>query len=255
MKQKVAIITGITGQDGSIMAKFLLKKKYIVHGIKRRVSTFNTERIDDIFQDRHSHNLNFFLHYGDVTDPLNCLDLIKQIKPDEIYHFAAQSHVAISFQMPIYSVNVDAMGTLNILESIRLLNFQKNTKFYNAASSEIFGNSNDKFQNENSKFLPNSPYASAKLFSYWITKNYRKSYKIFATNGILFNHESEIRGKTFVTRKITFFVANYKMHRAKTLYLGNLNSKRDWGYAKDYMEGAWLMMQQSKPDDYVLSTG
>ena len=254
MKNKVALITGITGQDGSIMAKFLLKKGYIVHGIKRRISLFNTDRVEDIYQDRHDKRVNFFLHYGDITDSLNCLDIINKTKPDEIYHFAAQSHVAISFQLPVYTSTVGTIGALNILESIRLLKLKK-IRFYNAASSEMYGNSKQKKQNEKTIFEPNSPYATSKLYSYWITKNYRESYKIFATNGILFNHESEFRGNTFVTRKISLFVAKYSRVKKGILYLGNIHSKRDWGYAPDYIEGIWKMLQVNEPNDFVLSTG
>ena len=254
MKNKVALITGITGQDGSIMAKFLLKKGYTVHGIKRRVSLFNTDRVEDIYQDRHAKSVNFFLHYGDVTDSLNCLDIINKTRPDEIYHFAAQSHVAISFQLPVYTSTVGTLGTLNILESIRLLNIKK-IKFYNASSSEMYGKSKQKKQDENTVFQPNSPHATSKLYSYWITKNYRESYKMFATNGILFNHESEFRGNTFVTRKISLFVAKYSNTKKGILYLGNINSRRDWGYAPDYIEGIWKMLQIKEPNDFVLSTG
>lgn len=254
MKNKVALITGITGQDGSIMAKFLLKKGYTVHGIKRRVSVFNTDRVEDIYQDRHEKSVNFYLHYGDITDSLNCLDIINKTKPDEIYHFAAQSHVAISFELPVYTSTVGTIGTLNILESIRLLNLKK-VRFYNASSSEMYGNTKQKKLDEDSIFKPNSPYATSKLYSYWITKNYRESYKIFATNGILFNHESEFRGNTFVTRKISLFVAKYSKTKKGILYLGNIYSKRDWGYAPDYIEGIWKMLQIKEPNDFVLSTG
>lgn len=253
-KKKIALITGVTGQDGSIMTKFLLKNNYIVHGVKRRVSLFNTNRIDEMIKEKHIEKNDFFLHYGDVTDPLNILNLINKIQPDEIYHFAAQSHVAISFEMPYYSSNVDSLGTLNILEAIKILNLKK-VKFYNAASSEMYGNSGKKILNENSQFNPISPYATSKLYSYHITKNYRNSYGIFASNGILFNHESENRGETFVTRKITRFVAKYYHNRKGILLLGNLDSIRDWGYANDYIEGIWKILQHNKPDDFVLSTG
>lgn len=253
-KKKIALITGVTGQDGSIMTKFLLKNNYIVHGIKRRVSLFNTNRIDEIIKEKHIEKNDFHLHYGDVTDPLNILNLIKSIQPDEIYHFAAQSHVAISFEMPYYSSNVDSLGTLNILEAIKILKL-RNIKFYNAASSEMYGDIKKKTLDENTPFNPISPYATSKLYSYYITRNYRNSYNIFASNGILFNHESENRGETFVTRKITRFVARYYYTKKGTLLLGNLDSIRDWGYANDYIEGIWKILQHNKPDDFVLATG
>ncbi|MDC3149544.1 GDP-mannose 4,6-dehydratase [Alphaproteobacteria bacterium] len=253
-KKKIALITGVTGQDGSIMTRFLLNKNYIVHGIKRRVSLFNTNRIDEIIKEKHIEKNDFYLHYGDITDPLNILNLINKIKPDEIYHFAAQSHVAISFEMPYYSSNVDSLGTLNILEAIKILKLKK-VKFYNAASSEMYGDVDKKILDEKTPFNPISPYATSKLYSYYITKNYRNSYNIFASNGILFNHESENRGETFVTRKITRFVAKYNYTKKGILLLGNLDSVRDWGYANDYIEGIWKILQNNNADDFVLATG
>lgn len=255
MKRKVALITGITGQDGSLLAKLLLSKNYEVHGIKRRTSIFSTNRIDDILKEKHSRNQTINLHYGDVLDSINCLDLIKKINPNEIYHLAAQSHVAISFEQPVYTVNVDCLGTLNILEAIRIHN--KKIKFYNAASSEMYGNSKNKnnTQNENTKFNPMSPYAVAKLASYHLTNVYRESYGIFASNGILFNHESELRGENFLTRKVTKFVAKYSIEKKGLLLLGNINSSRDWGYAPDFVEGIWKILQHTKADNFVLSSG
>ena len=254
IKRKVALITGITGQDGSLMAEYLLKKDYIVHGIKRRTSTLNaTERLDRIYQDKFTKNKRLYLHYGDVTDALSCLKIISEIKPDEIYHFAAQSHVAISFEMPVYTTTVDSLGALNILEIIR--NFKgKKIKFYNAATSEMYGTLNGKSLDEKSNFKPQSPYASSKLLSYWLTRNYRDAYKVFSCNGILFNHEGENRGETFVTRKITRFVAKYNKYKSGILYLGNLSAKRDWGYAPDYMEAIWKILQYKKPEDFVIAT-
>ena len=251
---KIAIITGITGQDGSYLAEFLLKKNYIVHGIKRKSSSFNTSRIDEIFNNP-KYNNRFFLHYGDLTDTNSINLVIKKIVPDEIYNLAAQSHVGISFQMPEYTTNVNALGTLRILDSIKYLGFEKKTKFYQASTSELYGQIQEKKQSENTKFYPKSPYASSKLFSYWITKNYRESYNIFASNGILFNHESPRRGETFVTRKITIGLSRIINGLDKCLYLGNLYALRDWGHAKDYVEAQWLMLQQKKPDDFVISTG
>ena len=253
--KKVALITGITGQDGSYLAEFLLKKDYIVHGIKRRSSSFNTERIDHLYRDPHVDNNNLILHYGDLTDSLNLVSIIKNIEPDEIYNLAAQSHVAVSFESPEYTANVDALGTLRILEAIRMLDLKKKCKFYQASTSELYGNNEDSFQDETTPFAPASPYATAKLYSYWVTVNYRKAFGIFACNGILFNHESPRRGETFVTRKITMGVANIIAGNQTKLYLGNLDSKRDWGHAKDYVEMQWLMLQQDKPQDYVISTG
>ncbi len=253
MKKKVAFITGVTGQDGSYLAEFLLKKNYIVHGLKRRSSVFNTQRVDHIYIDPHKKT-NFFLHYGDVVDSNCILELFKKIKPDEVYHLAAQSHVQISFQIPDYTSQVNAIGTLKILDAIRLLKLKK-TKFYQASSSELFGKIQSKKQNENTPFYPRSPYAVSKLFAYWITKNYREAYKIFASNGILFNHESERRGETFVTRKITMTLAKIAHGLEKCLYLGNIYSLRDWGHAKDYAEMQWKILQHSSPDDFVISTG
>ena len=254
IKRKVALITGITGQDGSLMAEFLLKKNYIVHGIKRRTSTLNaTERLDKIYQDKFTKNKKLYLHYGDVTDALNCNRIISETKPDEIYHFAAQSHVAISFEMPVYTTMVDSVGALNILEIIK--NYKKKKiKFYNAATSEMYGTLDGSFLDEKSTFKPQSPYASSKLLSYWLTKNYRDAYNVFACNGILFNHEGENRGENFVTRKITRFVAEYNYGKKGILYLGNLYAKRDWGYAPDYMEAIWKILQYKKPEDFVIAT-
>lgn len=255
-KRKIALITGITGQDGSILAEFLLKKNYVVHGIKRRSSSLNsTVRLDKIYQDKFIKNKSFFLHYGDVSDPSFCVRIIGDTKPDELYHLAAQSHVAISFELPVYTASVNSLGTLNLLEAIRINNLEKKTKFYNAASSEMYGSLKSKSQNEETPFHPQSPYATSKLFSFWITRNYRESYDFFASNGILFNHESFSRGETFVTKKITMFVAKYNYYNEGVLYLGNFSSKRDWGYANDYIKGIWQILQSSKPDDFVLSTG
>jgi len=255
MKNKVALITGITGQDGAYLAKFLLTKGYEVHGIKRRSSSFNTSRVDNLYQDPHSEDIKFYLHYGDMTDATNLIGLMQKINPDEVYNLAAQSHVQVSFETPEYTANADGIGTLRLLEAIRLLNMTKTVKFYQASTSELYGNSDIIPQNENTAFSPRSPYAAAKLYAYWITVNYRLAYNIFACNGILFNHESPIRGETFVTRKITRAVAAIKLGLQEKLYMGNLDSKRDWGHAKDYVEGMWLMLQQNKPDDYVLATG
>ncbi len=252
MKKKVALITGITGQDGSYLAEFLLKKNYKVHGIKRRSSSLNTSRIDHIYIDPH-YSTNFFLHYGDLVDSHSLTDLIYKISPDEIYNLAAQSHVLTSFQIPDYTTQVNALGTLRILEAIRLS--KKNIKFYQASTSELFGNSKKKKQSEQTTFNPASPYASSKLFAYWITKNYRDSYGLYAVNGILFNHESPRRGETFVTRKITIGLCKIALGLDKKLYLGNINSRRDWGHAKDYAEMQWKILQQKKPKDYVIATG
>jgi len=254
MKKK-ALITGITGQDGAYLAEFLLKKGYEVHGIKRRTSLFNTERIDHLYKDPHEENVNFFLHYGDLTDSLNLTRLIEKIQPDEIYNLAAQSHVAVSFEQPEYTANVDALGTLRILEAVRLLGLTKKTKIYQASTSELYGKVQEIPQNEKTPFYPRSPYAVAKLYAYWITVNYREAYGMFACNGILFNHESPIRGETFVTRKITRGATRIILGLDRKLFLGNLNAKRDWGHAKDYVEGMWLILQQREPDDYVLATG
>ncbi|MDB9762295.1 GDP-mannose 4,6-dehydratase [Alphaproteobacteria bacterium] len=255
MKNKVALITGITGQDGAYLAKFLLSKNYEVHGIKRRSSSFNTSRLDNLYQDPHSNNVKFHLHYGDMTDATNLIGLMKKINPDEVYNLAAQSHVQVSFETPEYTANADGIGALRLLEAIRLLNMTKTVKFYQASTSELYGNSDSIPQDENTPFSPRSPYAAAKLYAYWITVNYRMAYNIFACNGILFNHESPIRGETFVTRKITRAVAAIKLGLQEKLYMGNLDAKRDWGHAKDYVEGMWLMLQQNQPDDYVLATG
>jgi GDPmannose 4,6-dehydratase len=252
MKKKVALITGITGQDGSYLAEFLLKKNYLVHGIKRRSSSLNTQRIDHLYIDPH-YKTNFFLHYGDVVDSNVLIDLIDKIKPDEIYNLAAQSHVHTSFAIPDYTTQVNALGTLRILEAIRTLNSK--IKFYQASTSELFGNSSKSKQSERTPFNPQSPYATSKLYAYWITKNYRDSYNIHASNGILFNHESPRRGETFVTRKITLGLSRIAMGIDKCLYLGNVYSMRDWGHAKDYAEMQWKILQQKKPDDYVVATG
>lgn len=252
MKKKVALITGITGQDGSYLAEFLLKKNYKVHGIKRRSSSLNTSRIDHIYIDPH-YSTNFFLHYGDLVDSNSLTDLIYKISPDEIYNLAAQSHVLTSFQIPDYTTQVNALGTLRILEAIRLS--KKNIKFYQASTSELFGNSLEKKQSEQTKFKPESPYATSKLFAYWITKNYRDSYGLYAVNGILFNHESPRRGETFVTRKITIGLCKIALGLDKKLYLGNIYSRRDWGHAKDYAEMQWKILQQKRPEDYVIATG
>ena len=250
--RKKALIFGVTGQDGSLLTRLLLKKNYEVHGVKRRSSSFNTGRIDDIF--KKEGNKKFFLHFGDLTDALNIQALIAKIKPYEIYNLGAQSHVKVSFDTPEYTANADAIGTLRILESIRAAGLSKKIKFYQASTSEMFGNSK-KSQNENTPFHPESPYGTAKLFSYWITKNYRKAYGIFASNGILFNHEGEFRGETFLTRKVTIGVARIFLKKEKFIFLGNLNAKRDWGDAKDYVEGMYKILQHKKPDDFVLATG
>lgn len=252
---KVALITGITGQDGAYLAEFLLEKGYIVHGIKRRSSSFNTARVDHLYRDPHERNVNFFMHYGDLTDSTNLIRIIQEVQPDEIYNLAAQSHVQVSFDTPEYTANSDALGTLRILEAIRILGLEKKTKFYQASTSELYGKVQEIPQKETTPFYPRSPYAAAKLYAYWITINYREAYGIFACNGILFNHESPIRGETFVTRKITMAAARIKYGMQDRLYLGNLDSKRDWGFAKDYVEAMWLMLQQKNPDDYVIATG
>ena len=252
---KVALITGITGQDGSYLAEFLLDKGYHVHGIKRRASSFNTQRIDHLYQDPHTENLRFRLHYGDLTDTGNLIRIIQEIQPDEIYNLAAQSHVAVSFDSPEYTANVDALGTLRILEAIRILDLEKKTRFYQASTSELFGQVREVPQNENTPFYPRSPYAVAKLYAYWITVNYREAYGMYACNGILFNHESSRRGETFVTRKITRGLANIAQGLEDCLYLGNLDALRDWGHARDYVEMQWLMLQQDQPEDFVIATG
>jgi len=253
--KKVALVTGITGQDGAYLAEFLLKKGYIVHGIKRRSSSFNTLRINHLYQDPHVNNRNFILHHGDLTDSTNLIRIIQEVKPDEIYNLAAQSHVQVSFETPEYTANSDGLGTLRILEAIRLLNMIKDTKFYQASTSELYGLVQETPQNENTTFYPRSPYAVAKLYAYWITKNYREAYNLFASNGILFNHESPIRGETFVTRKITRAASRISIGLQDKLFLGNLNAKRDWGHAKDFVEGMWLILQHNEPDDFVLATG
>ena len=251
--KKIALIIGVTGQDGSLLADFLIKKNYKVIGLKRRSSSFNTERIDHLYAGNQIPN-NFEPYYGDLTDSTNLIRIIKSTKPDEIYNLGAQSHVHTSFETPEYTANTDALGTLRVLEAIRILNLDKKTKFYQASTSEIFGNSKAP-QNEKTVFKPESPYGTAKLYGYWITKNYRKAYSMFACNGILFNHEGPRRGETFVTRKITRAVAEIYLNKRKIFFLGNLDAKRDWGYAKDYVESMWLMLQQKKPDDYVIATG
>ena len=255
MKKKVALIFGITGQDGAYLAEFLLKKKYIVHGVKRRSSSFNTGRIDHLYQDPHEKFRKFILHYGDVTDAISVSTLIKKIQPDEIYNLAAQSHVAVSFEVPEYTANSDAIGTLRILEAIKFHKLEKKTKFYQAGTSEMFGKVQEIPQNEKTPFYPRSPYGVAKVYAHWITVNYREAYNIFACNGILFNHESPLRGETFVTKKIVSALCKIKNKRQKKLFLGNLNAKRDWGHAKDYVEAMWKMLQKNKPDDYVISSG
>ena len=254
-KKKVALITGVTGQDGSYLAELLLNKGYEVHGIKRRSSSLNTSRIDHIYQDPHENNRNFILHYGDLTDSTNLIRIIQGIKPDEIYNLGAQSHVAVSFESPEYTANSDALGTLRILEAVRILGLKKKTKIYQASTSELYGKIVESPQNEETPFYPRSPYGVAKLYAYWITVNYRESYGIYACNGVLFNHESPRRGETFVTRKITRGLALIDAGIEDCIFMGNLNAKRDWGHAKDYVEMQWLMLQQEKPEDYVISTG
>ena len=252
---KVALITGVTGQDGAYLAELLLNKGYAVHGVKRRSSLFNTDRIDHLYQDLHEKNVNFKLHYGDLTDSTNLIRIIQEVKPDEIYNLAAQSHVKVSFETPEYTANADAIGALRILEAIRILGLEKKTKFYQAGTSEMFGLVQEIPQKETTPFYPRSPYGVAKVYAYCITKNYRESYGIFACNGILFNHESPIRGETFVTRKITRAAAKISLGMQEKLFLGNLDAERDWGHAQDYVEGMWLMLQQKEADDFVLATG
>jgi GDPmannose 4,6-dehydratase len=252
---KVALITGITGQDGAYLAEFLLKKGYVVHGLKRRASLFNTDRIDHLYQDPHVSNRNLVLHYGDLTDSTNLIRIVQQVQPDEIYNLAAMSHVAVSFDTPEYTANADGIGTLRILEAIRILGLEKKTRFYQASTSELYGLVQEIPQKETTPFYPRSPYAVAKLYAYWITVNYREAYGMYACNGILFNHESPIRGETFVTRKITRALARIKLNLQDCLYLGNMDSLRDWGHAKDYVEMQWLMLQQEQPDDFVIATG
>ncbi|MEI6523049.1 MAG: GDP-mannose 4,6-dehydratase [Bacteroidia bacterium] len=252
---KVALITGVTGQDGAYLSEFLLKKGYIVHGVKRRSSLFNTDRIDHLYKDTHEQKVNFFLHYGDLTDSTNLIRLIQETQPDEIYNLAAQSHVKVSFETPEYTANADGIGTLRILEAIRILKLEKKTKFYQASTSELYGLVQEIPQKETTPFYPRSPYGVAKLYAFWIAKNYREAYGMFACNGILFNHESPLRGETFVTRKVTRAVARISLGLQEKMYMGNIDSERDWGHARDYVEGMWLMMQQETPDDFVLATG
>ena len=255
MKKKIALIFGVTGQDGSYLSSFLIKKGYLVHGVKRRSSSINTNRIDHIYQDPFEKRRSFFLHYGDVTDAISVSSLIKKIKPSEIYNLAAQSHVSVSFEVPEYTANADAVGALRILEAIKFHGFQKITKFYQAGTSEMYGKVREIPQSEKTPFYPRSPYGVAKVYAHWITINYREAYNIFACNGILFNHESPVRGETFVTRKVVIGLCKIKLKKQKTLYLGNINAKRDWGHAKDYVEAMWKMLQKKTPSDYVISTG
>ncbi|MCE3228100.1 MAG: GDP-mannose 4,6-dehydratase [Bacteroidetes bacterium] len=252
---KIALITGVTGQDGAYLAELLLSKGYIVHGIKRRSSLFNTDRIDHLYQDQHEKNVNFKLHYGDLTDSTNLIRIVQEVQPDEIYNLAAQSHVKVSFETPEYTANSDALGTLRILEAIRILGLEKKTRFYQASTSELYGLVQEIPQKETTPFYPRSPYGVAKLYGFWITKNYRESYGMYACNGILFNHESPLRGETFVTRKITRGVAKISLGMQEKLFMGNIDSERDWGHAKDYVEGMWRMLQQDQADDFVLATG
>lgn len=255
MARKVALITGVTGQDGAYLTRLLLEKGYVVHGIKRRSSSFNTGRIDPLYKDRHDPDARLFLHFADMTDALSLLRVVQQVQPDEIYNLAAQSHVHVSFETPEYTANSDGLGTLRLLEAIQILQLGKSTRFYQASTSELYGNAAHRPQDETTPFAPRSPYAAAKLYAYWITANYREAYGIHASNGILFNHESPIRGETFVTRKITRAVAAIQHGEQDILYLGNLDASRDWGHAQDYVKGMWMMLQQNKPDDYVLATG
>ena len=255
MQQKTALITGITGQDGAYLSEFLLKKNYIIHGIKRRASSFNTERIDHLYQDPHIENQNFFLHYGDLTDSTNLTRIIQEVQPDEIYNLAAMSHVHVSFEMPEYTANADGIGTLRLLEAIRFLGLEKKTKIYQASTSELFGKVHEVPQSETTPFYPRSPYAVAKMYAYWITVNYREAYNIFACNGILFNHESPVRGETFVTRKITRATSKIALGLQDRIYLGNLDAKRDWGHAKDYVRMMWMILQAEIPEDWVIATG
>ncbi len=254
MADKVALITGVTGQDGSLLAELLLDKGYVVHGIKRRSSSFNTQRVDHLYADPHTEDTRFLMHYGDMTDATNLIRILQEVQPDEIYNLAAQSHVQVSFETPEYTANADALGTLRLLEAMRILGLGDSTRFYQASTSELYGNAAPP-QSETTPFQPRSPYAAAKLYGYWITVNYRQAYGLHASNGILFNHESPVRGETFVTRKITQAVAAIAAGIQKTLYLGNLGAKRDWGHARDYVDGMWRMTQQEEPDDYVLATG
>jgi GDPmannose 4,6-dehydratase len=251
---KIALITGVTGQDGAYLAEFLLNKGYVVHGIKRRSSLFNTDRVDHLYKDLHEQKVNFFLHYGDLTDSTNLIRIVQEVQPDEIYNLAAQSHVKVSFETPEYTANADALGTLRLLEAIRILRMEQKTRFYQASTSELYGLVQAIPQNEETPFYPRSPYAVAKLYAYWITKNYREAYNMYACNGILFNHESPVRGETFVTRKITRAAARISLGLQDKVYLGNLDAERDWGHAKDYVEGMWLMLQQNEAEDFVLAT-
>ena len=253
--KKVALITGITGQDGAYLAELLLEKNYEVHGVKRRSSSFNTSRIDHLYKDKHKEDVNFFLHYGDLTDATNLIRIIQEVQPEEIYNLGAQSHVKVSFEIPEYTANSDALGTLRILEAIRILKMENKVKFYQASTSELYGKAQEVPQTENTPFYPRSPYGVAKLYAFWIVKNYREAYGMFACNGILFNHESPIRGETFVTRKISRAASKIKLGIQEKLYLGNLDAQRDWGHAKDYVEGMWQMLQYEKPEDFVLATG
>lgn len=253
--KKIALITGVTGQDGAYLAELLLNKNYEVHGIKRRASSFNTSRIDHLYKDKHKEDVNFFLHYGDLTDSTNLIRIIQEVQPHEIYNLGAQSHVKVSFEVPEYTANSDAIGTLRILEAIRILKMENKVKFYQASTSELYGKSQEVPQTETTPFYPRSPYGVAKLYAFWIVKNYREAYGMFACNGILFNHESPLRGETFVTRKITRAASKIKLGLQEKLYLGNLNAQRDWGHAKDYVEGMWRMLQHENPEDFVLATG
>jgi GDPmannose 4,6-dehydratase len=255
MKSKIALIFGVTGQDGSYLSEFLIKKGYVVHGVKRRSSSINTMRVDHLYQDPHVKNRNFILHYGDITDSTSVSTIIKLVQPDEIYNLAAQSHVSVSFEVPEYTANADALGALRILEAIKFHNLIKKTKFYQAGTSEMFGKVQQIPQNEKTSFYPRSPYGVAKLYAHWVTINYREAYNIFACNGILFNHESPVRGETFVTRKIVIALCKIKLNLQKKLFIGNLYAKRDWGHAKEYVVAMWKMLQQKKPDDYVIATG
>lgn len=255
MSKKVALITGVTGQDGAYLSELLLQKNYIVHGIKRRSSLFNTDRVDHLYQDQHENDVNFILHYGDLTDATNLIRIVQEVQPDEIYNLAAMSHVQVSFETPEYTANVDAMGTLRILEAVRILGLEKKTRIYQASTSELYGKVQEVPQTETTPFYPRSPYGVAKLYAYWITKNYREAYGIFASNGILFNHESPRRGETFVTRKITRAAARIKLGLQEKVYLGNMDAKRDWGHAKDFVEGMWRILQHDVADDFVLATG
>jgi GDPmannose 4,6-dehydratase len=252
---KKALVTGITGQDGAYLAEFLLEKGYEVHGIKRRASSFNTERVDRFYQDPHEENVRFFLHYGDLTDATNLIRIVQQVRPDEIYNLAAQSHVMVSFETPEYTANADALGTLRLLEAIRILGLKETARFYQASTSELYGGIGPVPQDENTPFRPRSPYGAAKLYSYWIAVNYREAYGLFASNGILFNHESPLRGETFVTRKITRAAARIRLGLQERLYLGNMDARRDWGFAGDYVQAMWLMLQHDRPDDFVIATG